>query len=208
MTVIFSNRNFKDDVNWSNFCGEGPIYVLTIDKVNNNNKYPHNDGLCGGTAFVTANFSGISSCASYTVSYEPCSMAPEIPAGSGGGPALIFDEYGAVLYIDVGCDNFMVEAVTLPANTPGHTSLIAHKSETIFMDNENRLVISGRPVSEEWLTIEISELRGRTILRTKVLTQNGSAILPLGSLNSGVFFAIISDKYGKFTSHKFIRLIE
>lgn len=208
MTIIFTNRNFKDDVNWANFCGTGPIYVLTINKVNNNNKYPHNDGSCLGTTYVTANFTGLSSCSSYTVSYEPCSLPLETPAGSGGGPALIFDDYGAVIYTDVGCDNFLVDAITLAVQISQAGIEPVPKYNYAFLDRDANLVIMRKSSEPELLNIQVVDLLGKSLINTQLKTTNGSASLDLSWIHAGLFFAVITDKFDNFTSHKFIRLVE
>lgn len=114
--LIFTNRQFKDDVDWSTFCGKQNFYAITINRVDNTNKYPHNSSGCGiKSAQVSVLFNNLSGCPSTTVSYSPCSMEPEIPEGSGGGPAVVFDDYGAAIYRNVGCDNFFMDAITLDA---------------------------------------------------------------------------------------------
>ncbi|MDX2246318.1 MAG: hypothetical protein SF052_06065 [Bacteroidia bacterium] len=208
ITVIFTNRNFKDDVDWSNFCGTGPIYVLTINKVNNNNKYPHNDGSCAGTTYVSAEYSGLSDCSSYTVSYEPCSMALENPAGSGGGPALIFDENGAVIYTDVGCDNFIFDATTLPIQQVAGKNTPPSVSNYVFLNGDQHLVILRKFFSTESISLKILDIKGQTLLKTQAHVHNGMASIPLDSIPPGIFITLISDKYGIFTIHKFVKLPE
>lgn len=111
--VVFTNRNFKDDVDWSNFCPDAPVYALTIDKVDNTDKYTHNTGTCPLPAAVTSlDFGAAYGCGSYSVEYYPCMLPVETPAGSGGGYGVVFAD-GAAEYRQVGCELFYIDIALL-----------------------------------------------------------------------------------------------
>lgn len=113
--VIFTNRNFKDDVDWSTFCDQAPIYAVAINRVDNTDKYPHNEGSCtAGTATSYLEYGASYSCGTQAVSYEPCSLPVETPTGSGGGHGVVYTAGGALAYREVGCDNFYIDDVALP----------------------------------------------------------------------------------------------
>lgn len=111
--IIFTNRKFKDDVDWSNYCGVSNFYVVTIDKVDNTNKYPHNEGGSYPVATTSISFDGTGGCGGESVSYDPSMLDRESPTGSGGGPSISFDASGGAIYKDVGCSEFNVEAVVM-----------------------------------------------------------------------------------------------
>lgn len=104
--VIFSNKQFKDDTDWSGFCEE-TVYVLSINKVANSSKYPHDEdgSSCNmSIANVTLTWGTYTGCnSSQTVNYDPCDLEEEIPSGSGGGNAISFAT-GIPAYGAIGCD--------------------------------------------------------------------------------------------------------
>ncbi|GAB4410676.1 MAG: hypothetical protein OHK0039_15220 [Bacteroidia bacterium] len=106
--LVFTNRQFKDDVDWSSFCADAPVYVITIDKVDNTDKYAHNNTTCPQpTATTGLNFGASVPCPPHSVAYDPCSLPVESPSGSGGGYSVVFADDGSAIYRDVGCDNFL-----------------------------------------------------------------------------------------------------
>lgn len=110
--IVFTNRNFKDDVDWSNFCDQAPVYVVTIDKVDNNDKYSHNTGSCvSSTAKTYLEYGSAYGCGLDSVGYDPCSMDEEL-TGSDGGWGIAFAD-GAATSREVGCELFDVEVPTL-----------------------------------------------------------------------------------------------
>ena len=111
--IVFTNRNYKDDVDWSNFCDEAPVYVVTINQVDNSDKYPHNTGSCiSSTATTYLQYGSGYGCGLDSVEYDPCSMAEET-SGSDGGWGIAFAEDGAGSSREVGCDLFEIETATL-----------------------------------------------------------------------------------------------
>lgn len=135
--IVFTNRNFKDDVDWSNFCDQAPVYVVTIDKVDNTDKYTHNEGSCvSSTAKTYLEYGSAYGCGLDSVGYDPCSMDEET-TGSDGGWGIAFAD-GAATSREVGCELFDVEVTTL--DVPKRLREIANVNSdqmTISLQNES-----------------------------------------------------------------------
>lgn len=135
--IVFTNRNFKDDVDWSNFCDQAPVYVVTVDRVDNSDKYPHNQGSC--TSYMAKTYLEYGSaygCGLDSVGYDPCSMGEEMTGSDGGWGIAFADAAGSSR--EVGCELFDIETTTLQVGqNPIPVDFLDTQAQTVTFSVKN-----------------------------------------------------------------------
>lgn len=169
--IVFTNRNFKDDVDWSNFCDQAPVYVVTIDKVDNTDKYTHNEGSCvSSTAKTYMEYGSAYGCGLDSVGYDPCSMAEET-TGSDGGWGIAFAD-GAGSSREVGCELFDVEAPTLDVQVATVANIdIEVEKLTVVFRNDSWNIQTYNLNSE--MRYSLGNMQGQIISKGSLLREEG-----------------------------------
>lgn len=199
--IVFTNRNFKDDVDWSNFCDQAPVYVVTIDKVDNTDKYTHNEGSCvSSTAKTYLEYGSAYGCGLDSVGYDPCSMDEET-TGSDGGWGIAFAD-GAASSREVGCELFDIEVATLRIESRLTEVFEAPiKSMTFSVRNESWQVQTMDLDSE--VRYFLGNMQGQILAKGSLRKENGLELEM--ELPNGMYWLYLRD--GK-TAHTSRLLVE
>lgn len=185
--IVFTNRNFKDDVDWSNFCDEAPVYVVTIDQVDNTDKYTHNTGSCvSSTATTYLRYGSGYGCGLDSVEYDPCSMAVET-TGSDGGWGIAFAPDGAGSSREVGCELFDIETSTLHAGVNQEMSIPTETRRLELTVGDRTSLIRGFTYEEnDQVTYLFGNMQGQ-IVEQGSLPESGN-ILITSQLPAGMYW--------------------